>query len=336
MNKKLFLFASLFIIFILSIYLIAADCNGCQVAEVCYYSGDIANTSGVFAYCDINGSFISQKAENQACLNDFECLEGACIEDICTNYLRLWAENQDLSDQITAYNAALSISCGTSPGCLNLASLENAGIVAGLCAFNYPCFQCNSGYSWTGGSCLISPGPEPSSGGNNYNSGGVSWTTTRVLSDSELANGASFNLKPMQRVQFNINSQARYVGLFSIRTGAVDLIFFSVLDAASLKSFQKSKYDITGDANPDFELTLIFNSVAGNNATFYIKAIQAASPSSSTPGLAPVVIPLETPTPKSSIWKAIIISIIIIILIALAIVAYVLIKKSKQKPKSAI
>lgn len=156
MKKILFLLFGL--IFFMSFSFLGAECPGrCEYNNSCYSAGELADNK----YCSFETlTFVAQKQINDSCMNDFECLSGYCIEDMCFDYNSIIQENRIMNEQAQNLSRYLEAGNCSSPAfCLNKSGLLNAHNVSKLCIgenFGYTCFECNEDFPyWNGSSCNI-------------------------------------------------------------------------------------------------------------------------------------------------------------------------------------
>jgi hypothetical protein len=157
MENKLF-FIVLFscsLLFSLS-FLAAGTCDG-------YAFGDTTIYEGANSYCDFNtGNFITQKNNGSICMNDFECISGFCINDLCNDGASLL---RDFSWLFADFCPQNSVNI-TSAGCINMSSyfmLTDGLNTSATCAPGLSCYVCNSGFFWnsTLSNCQISVAVPP-------------------------------------------------------------------------------------------------------------------------------------------------------------------------------
>jgi len=163
--KKIFLFFG--IILLISITGISAECKGCLNNNQCYNPGDILNNK----YCSLSKTFLNQKSDNSSCQNNFECISGYCMDEICINERVLTNLGIDENTLNNTENYLKQGPCTATPGCLNKTSLLNAQNVSGIC-INAKCFQCNSNTPhWNSSACTLPP--------CHYNTPGC-WNISRI------------------------------------------------------------------------------------------------------------------------------------------------------------
>lgn len=286
-----------------SVYAQTEDCSdyGCSYSGDCYLFGDIVNTTPL-QYCDINGSLSLRKGIGESCLNDFECIYGACLSDYCANITSI------LTDYSYLENNFGSGPCGVSPGCLNVSSISNGKNISGFCINPARCFSCDENYEWNGSSCnLINcsyhPGCLNESSFDNAikvnraciigkncfkcDSGFIwrnnscmdtyyrddtptyFWLSTFPVSENQFKNGFSFAMKIRQRLKIVIQGEDHYVGIVAMDSSKATINVSSAPQQAIFRVHDNKKFEVNGDN--DYDLGVILNSIKYGfaNVTIY-------------------------------------------------------------------
>lgn len=123
-----------FLIFFLAVFLISFIS-----AEACTNIGKVSGTN----YCDVDGTLKALKADNAACLNDYECVAQSCTEGVCASkYSSIVKSGSELQKIL---NALQGLQC--TPGetscsgttyimCGATGLWENKGNVDGKCGYS--------------------------------------------------------------------------------------------------------------------------------------------------------------------------------------------------------
>jgi hypothetical protein len=75
--------------------------NGCSSNGKCIPFGTRIEQDGKGMFCDImSQKFLQQKAENEACQNNYECITNSCSSGICIDIAKKLAEQQNLLQKI--------------------------------------------------------------------------------------------------------------------------------------------------------------------------------------------------------------------------------------------
>jgi hypothetical protein len=310
MTSKILLLG-LFLIFIpLVLAETAEECApiGCFYESNCSTFGEVLNLSGASSYCDFNGSFITQKAINSFCSNDYECLSGSCLSEKCINLSLVLDDYASLYQNLTNFSAG---PCNVNPGCFNKTNFTNAHSLVNLCSapkLGYTCFECNEDYEWNGSSCnLLNCTSNPgclnvSTFENAYSlnrncslgntcfrcksgyiwnsnssrceyiitdsSGSSFWISTTVLSNSQILDGYEDYLKEGWRWKIYFDGYYYLIGLRNISSGSAIIEVSSRAPYVSLKPGENKEFDLNTDG--EYDVNLYLKSISGDKANFLL------------------------------------------------------------------
>lgn len=59
--------------------------EGCDLNKKCMGYGEVYKVSGVLSYCSFKNRWEEQKHNDEPCMNNYECLSGLCLDNICVS-----------------------------------------------------------------------------------------------------------------------------------------------------------------------------------------------------------------------------------------------------------
>ncbi|MBM3247635.1 hypothetical protein FJZ17_03810 [Candidatus Pacearchaeota archaeon] len=343
---------------------------GCLSNSTCFTFGDVLNISNNPYYCDFNGSFIQQKPINSFCSNDYECFSGACLSEKCLDLAMILEDYTSIYQNLTNFSAGPCdvapgclnssnfsnahllgrlcaapklgfgcfecdedyewngsscnlLNCTSKPGCFNQSSFDNANKINRACSMDFSCFRCKSGYSWnsTSSKCeyIITD-----SGGDSF------WSSTTVLSNSDILEGYENYLKSGWRWKIYFEGKYYYIGVRNISSGLVTLEVSSKTSFTTLKVDENKEFDLNGDGKLDINLFL--KSISGDKANFLL-IFSKEEPTIPNNPVIPVtpdnpIIDLDNEDENNDLLFWIIVSLLIILSIAVIIAIAVFVHKN--------